>query len=325
MRFSFFLIVLCVLISACPGSAIAAFVPSSVYVGIRATPEYPEPRDSVTLTASTAQNPGKYSYTWTVDDEVVAEGMDVSTITITAKSAGERTVVLLSITDTAGIPRGETEYVIQPGSVEIAWEGETYVPPFYAGKAFPNKNGRLSIEAIPQMFLDGVRLNKNELVYLWEIDGVARKAESGYGKFFMITSPSRFSRATTVSVTVQTLDGIYAARSSVRIPSADPIFVVYEKLPLAGVQFEKAVLKTFVLRAEEAAFEVHPFFSVNPNSLSYEWFLDKAPFEVGEATPRRATFRREGSGGGIFSVEVRGEKSGELYNRGAAKFLLSLE
>lgn len=326
MRSTAFFVIFCVLVLLGTESAhAAAFTPSKVYVGIQAVPEYPEPGDAVRLTASTARKVGEYSYTWTVDDEIVAEGIDVSSISVSSKSAGERTVIQLAITDIAGIPRGEAEYVIQPGSVDIAWQGETYAPPFYEGKRLPNKNSSLSIEAIPHLFIDGVRLNKNELVYLWEIDGVARKADSGYGKFFIRISPSRFSRATNVSVTVQTLDGVYVVKANTRIPSVDPVFTVYEKLPLSGIQFEKAVPEIFALKADEVTFEVSPFFSTNANSLTYEWLLSGAPFAVDQATPRRATFRREGSGGGIFNVEIRGEKSGQLYNKGSAAFRLSLE
>jgi hypothetical protein len=317
--------VLFLLMFALPSTAFAAFMPAPVYVGIRATPEYPAPNSPVTLSASTARSAGEYSYAWFVDGELVAEGVDITSISIQTKNAGEETVIALEITDVDGVIRGTTDYVIQPGSVDVLWEGQTYTPPFYHGRPYPNNNSIITLEAVPHLFSTQGRFNKNELVYLWEVDGKAVPGKSGYGKSTIKVTPSRFKNATTVRLTVESRDGVHAARTSVIVPSVRPIFAFYEKKPLLGVSYERAVEGTYRLQKEEATFEVVPFFVNNPASLQYTWALDRVPFAVDASAPRTATLRKQGAGGGIFSVEVSGERADALYDRGSAGFRLSLE
>ncbi len=317
--------VLFLVLLAIPALSHAAFFPSSVYVAIQATPEYPAANSDVTLKANTARTMGVYSYAWFVDDELYAEGVDITSISIRTKGPGQQTIVTLEITDSEGIIRGTTDYTIQPGSVDLVWEGRTYTPPFYRGRPYPNANSTIALEAIPHLFSPNGRINKNDLVYTWEIDGKVVQAISGYGKSTARVSPSRFRNETLVRLTVESRDRVYATQTSVRIPAVDPVFVLYEKIPLAGTIFEKAIQGTYTLDSDEASFELIPYFVNNANDLNYTWSLNQNPFEVEPLSPRVATLRREGGGGGVYTVQVEGKREEALYDRGKAGFTLTLD
>jgi hypothetical protein len=308
-----------------PITAFGAVVPiPSLSPVISASPSYQTPGATVTLKAFLKSSEEKtLLYVWTVDGVETARGIDISEITINAGPAGVSKLVRVAVTDTDLGTAGQATYIIRPAEVDLVWEGDTYVPPFYRGKSFPTREGEIVVEAIPYILVNGARVSKNNLVFTWEVEGEKRVSGSGYGKSVFRTKPAQFRYSTIVTVTVSTQDGTLGARSSISIPTRSPGVVVYEEKPLAGTWLTKAAATITPLVGDEMAFKAVPFFVVNPQSLTYAWTLNREPFETSVNDRSVAVFRKTGAGEGQFPVSVTIQKPGSIFERASTKFDLS--
>lgn len=313
------LLLLCIL----PASALSAVVPTASFRPvISANPSYQIPGASVTLTAIAKVPRGEVTYTWTVDDVEVARGVDIDKITVTAGVGGSTKVVRVFLVDTLGT-EGEALYLIRPGSVDIVWEGNTYIPPLYAGKALPTGDSMIHIQAIPHIEIGTGRVPKNSLVYAWEVEGQKLESASGFGKSILRIKPTKFKYQTRVSVTASTPDGTIGARASATIPLYNPTVVIYEEKPLSGTWYTQATPAMTALSADEVAFRAIPYFVVDPKNVSFVWTLSGKPFEIDTPDRSIAVFRKTGEGTGEYPVGVTIEKRDSLFERASSKFVLS--
>ncbi len=72
---------------------------------------------------------------------------------------------------------------ITPEDLDIIWQANSYVPPFYEGKALFPPVGTVSFVAMPG-FIDsnGNPVNPKKLIYTWSQDTTVLGDKSGYGK-----------------------------------------------------------------------------------------------------------------------------------------------
>lgn len=307
-----------------PISALGAVAPTtSLKPTISALPSYQTPGGNVRLTAIANVPQGIIFYTWSVDGVEITSGLDVASLTINAGAAGSSKRVAVSLLDTTTGIEGGAVYIVRPAAVDLLWEGNTYVPAFYPGKAFPTGESSIVIEAVPYVFADGVRVSKNDLVYEWAVGGKKMLAESGYGKSTLRVPVTRFKNSTSVSVIASTADGIVGARTSITVPHRAPRVVAYEEKPLSGTWFTQAVSSPTQMLGDELAFRAVPFFVINPKSIDYAWTLNGSPFEVNPSDPSIAVFRKAGDGEGRFPVSVTIQKQGSIFERASAGFDLS--
>ncbi len=298
---------------------------ADVTVRIGATPQYPSPNQQVTLTARSIAEKGVYTYFWTVNGTLLTEGVDLDTVTIFAGRNGAETNVDVALVDINGNIAGTDSYALLPGSVDVVWEGRTYTPPFYRGKPYPTGDSQIVLQAIPHLMQSGAEIPANQLVYSWDIDGEKPRALSGYGKSAVTITPASFRHSTIVSVTAQTRDGSYAARTSTEIPTVTPQIVVYEDAPLGGIKLYRAMPSTVTFVGDEMTFWAAPFFVIDPGAMTFAWTLNDTPFALDQADPSSATFRKTGPGGGIFSVGVSVQRTGHIFEQAARIFNLSFD
>lgn len=286
------------------------------------SPQYPKPGDTVTLTATDyLGNADSMTYTWSVNGAVTLQGVGEKTLSLPAGAAGsEKTVVV-----TAG-QNGATEdtatAVIRPADIDLLWEGETSVPPFYIGRPLPNAQSQITFLAMPHIMSGGSELPASSLIYSWGENGVPVANASGYGKSSAVLTPPTFSQPFTVSVHVETPDGVGAADGSVTIAPQAPRALIYEDAPLLGVRFEKTIPANILFSGTEMSFAAFPVFVANPSALSYQWTLDGAPFSVDPAQPGDVTFRKTGSGTGTHAVTFSFTNPARFLENGSAAFTL---
>lgn len=316
----FFAIVLLFL----PFGVFGAVVPvPSLSVAISASPTYQTPGTKVNLTAVASIGKGLGLYIWTVDGVEVARGVDIDRIAVTTGLAGTSKTVRVALADIETGSSGNATYIIRPAEVDLLWEGNTYVPPFYKGKIFPTAASDIVVEAVPSIVVDGEPVSKNSLIFEWTVDGKKQTNASGYGKSVLRTPPVKFRSSTPVSVTVSTPDGAFGARSSVSIPIRSPRVIIYEEKPLLGTWFTRATQILTPLTGDEMAFKAVPFFVLDPLSVSYTWTLNRESFQTSVAEPSIAVFRKTGAGEGQYPVSVTIQKPGSIFERASSGFDLS--
>jgi hypothetical protein len=309
-----------------PFSAIAALVPTTqVSVAVSATPAYQSPGSLVSLSATAQVPQGVYTYIWKVNGHESARGVDMTSFIAASGANGEVTDVTVTLQDSDGSVIGVGEYVLRPAEVALVWEGNTYVPPFYLGRALPNGESTIVVQAIPQ-FVDGKStIPASELSYGWSVDGKALPSISGKGRSSMRVQATQYKYATTVSVVVSASDRSYAASAATTINHQTPFLAVYLDKPLSGVLMNEMVGASVPFSGDEMSFKAVPFFTSNPSALTFSWTLSAQPFTLAGNDPSVATFRKTGDGTGTFPVGVSIAKEGSILEKGTQGFTLSFE
>lgn len=306
-----------------PLSVFALSIPTlAPSLAISASPSSPAAGDTVTLRAENLPSPGATTFLWRVNGAVVDQGVGVSAITITAGVVGSETRISV-IASQGGSVLGEVSFVLRPAEVDIVWEGDTYTPPFFEGLPLPNPSSTLTLLAIPSIVENGVRVSANNLVYTWYVNGGAVPVASGFGRQSVVVRSPQFSNPFSVGVMVETLSGAVSASKAISITPVDPVVVVYEKAPLLGVRFERAINDSFALPSDEVTFIAFPLYVGNPTSPSYEWRLNGSVVPGNGGTGREITLRREGVGSGRYTLSFSFENVRALFERASAAFSVS--
>jgi hypothetical protein len=301
----------------------ALISPSLEVVGIHVTPQYPAPGQEITATVSSTGDSGDFAYEWIVNGEVVAQGFEAQKVTLTVGSSGTPMEISVRLLGSLGEVRGSATKIIQPGAVDIVWEGETFVPPFYQGRPLSSGSSSVRVLAIPLLVENGRRVPASELSYQWSVNGQVLGNKSGRGKSSAEILPPFFNSPFTVSVIATTVNGSIAAQQTTTITPRSPLLILYENAPLSGVNFNRAQTGTVSLIENEMGFRAYPYFVTNPTNIEYVWEINNTDVTDDEK-PRDLMVRRETGDNGIYSVQVVFRNVAEIFEKGAAAFNLSL-
>ncbi len=267
--------------------------------------------------------------TWYVDGVNTASGVGLKQFNVMAGPSGSiKTIdVMVSTVETGTF--SET-IVIRPADVGLLWESDTYTPPFYKGKALHSYNGSFKVVAIPELFTAaGVKIDSKDLIYTWRKNGEVEGSASGYGKNTYIGSQTSYLReGEDISVEVSAPRDNVVASNSILITPLVPEVILYEKSPLYGIVYEKALKNTMRLTNEEVTIIAEPFsFSVqrrNVSNLTYAWTLNSSPLSD-FANKSSITLRRTSSAAGRANLTVSLQNTFKLLQGGNNGLTISYE
>ena len=287
------------------------------------TPQYPRAGDTVTLTvANYSGNADSTTYTWTVNGKTVLAGIGQKTITLQAGPSGSTQDVSVTAEQNRELV-GTLSAHIHPADVDVLWEGQTTIPPFYQGRPLPNAASPITVLAVPHIALNGSELPASSLIYSWKQNGIALADASGYGKSSLVITPPRFGQTFTVSVHVENTSGSAAAEGSATITPQTPTIVIYEHAPLLGIRFEKNISSVFPFSGDEISFAAFPLFFANTSILGGQWSLDGQTFAVDPQNPREVTFRKTSGASGTHAVTFSLVNPKGFLEQASASFKLS--
>ncbi len=248
-------------------------------VEMTASPQTANAGDSVTLQLSSQViNLTASKITWYVDDVAGQEGTGDSSLTITAKAAGQSTAVKAIVETTDGTTT-QASITITPAGVDLIVEPTSYVPPFYKGKAIFTTQGTARVVAIPDVILNGSQASSKDLIFEWQQDGSNLSSESGLGDDSIIVNGTVPINDIDVSVTVLDPSGNTLAASSKILSASDPQALVYEDNPLYGILFNKAIVGNYYLgQNSELDLIAKPYFfnlsSDSGSDSTYKWSVN---------------------------------------------------
>lgn len=275
---------------------------------IKVTPTTPSPYEEIVIEIeSFITNLDRAEITWLVDGDTRLSGVGIKKLRIVVGDLGEETSVSIII-DTQEGNRIVKQLSFLPALVDLVWEADTYTPPFYKGKPLISSDNTLSIIALPQLTIDGRSfLNPKNLVYTWSRDRRILGSESGFGKQTLVIDGPSIFQDTIISVEVSSLDTSLRAHKTISITPQDPEILFYEKHPLRGILYNKALVGTFTLYSDEFVLRAEPYFMSNKdskNNLEYNWTLDgKKITSVGNE--QEITIRQtEGTGMSTIALEI---------------------
>ncbi|MBI5005259.1 MAG: hypothetical protein HZC03_01505 [Candidatus Lloydbacteria bacterium] len=294
---------------------------------IRLSSDTPEPFEKITARAESVRyDVNRIRIQWLINGKQTSSGIGNTSVTFETGDVGTATNVrMVAEVSPLGIVLQTINVV--PASIDLLWQSNVYVPPFYRGKALASSAAELKVVAIPNVFKQGKKIPAKELVYHWKLSDKTLVSQSGYGKDAIIITGARIYGDAEVSVEVSSLDGSIMAKKFLRIPSVDPKLVFYENHPLEGVRYAHALNGEFNLSGKEVVVRAEPYFFSNFSTLNYEWFLNNQTIEVAREKWNDLILRQEGGAGGVSKIDLsvqNGENTrGRILQNAAAALLIS--
>ncbi|MBI2049004.1 MAG: hypothetical protein HYT29_01015 [Parcubacteria group bacterium] len=282
-------------------------------ITLTVTPEFPRANDQVTVSArGFSVDLDRAEVSWYLNGKLEKKAVGGATFSFRAGALGKTSsLTILVDSPTQGTFR-ET-LAVRPAEVDILWESRAYTPPFYKGKSLLPSSETVTLTAMPTLVAgNGRALDGAALVYSWEQDGRKLLSESGFGKrTATITGPLLFQESI-ISLEVSSLDKSLVARRTIVLAPVEPKIIFYEKHPLRGILYARALENIFTLLKEEFVLRAEPFFfsksAEKTGAPRFSWTVNSAtvlPQEINELI-----LRHEGdeSGSSRVGLVVKDEK-----------------
>jgi len=215
-------------------------------------------------------------------------------------------------------------YSVNAQSVDLLWQGETYTPPFYKGRALWSSHSNVTFLAIPHDLGNPENLN-----YKWSRNGTVLGLASGVGINTLTFSDRIISKPQIIKVEIvspeqeDALSSIWA-ETSVTITPRLPSLIIYENNPLYGFMFHRETGERHELQEREATLTAFPlFFSAlnrNDSMIGYEWRAN--PGEITDAE-NSVTYRAPDGTDGLSAISVHAlHKDTDKFLQNASKSFL---
>lgn len=202
-------------------------------------------------------------------------------------------------------------------SVDLLWQGETYTPPFYYGKREWSKQSSVTLVAVPQNLGNPANLN-----YKWTKNGTVLGSLSGIGRNSLKFADPLFSKPQRVEVEIISPFEEVLARSAVTLTPTSPGVLVYEKNPLLGYMFHKAVGGGYFLKEGEVTFAAFPLFSSpalrEGDHITYRWRTNSGESEMGP----QVTYRVPDGGQGSSIIDLTLTHNSKILENISKRFLV---
>ncbi len=270
-------------------------------------PSYPHPQETATVTLeSTLIDLSHADIVWYVDGKRVPGS--ATSLPVALSAAGSRTSVSAQITTAEGSILG-ADTTITPTSIDLLYESDTYVPPFYAGRSLPSAGSTLRVQALVHFVRpDGSEVKPSDITYTWRRDGRVLGSVSGRGRDTLSTDAPYLYGSSVIALDAESVDGSFHGNASVTVRSVEPVLRLYQDHPLFGLRLDQAVASTSRFVEREMTFAAIPFFGAfrtpTDPSLSYEWTVDGSHVDSSAAAPHELTLGAPEGGSAALAVDV---------------------
>lgn len=240
-------------------------------------PANPAPNEEVDLTVkSYAEDLDGVLITWYVNGKIISSGVGQKSFkTITPPIGSESTVVA-----NFAFPNVENQVtlVIKPTVMVLLWEAiDSYVPPFYKGKALASPDSFVKVVAMPEIDINGTMVDPKKMVYYWEKNFGNEENSSGYGKNSMTFKNDFLENSDNIGVVVNTTDQKYSSSGRIDIGMTNPTLSFYKKDTNLGILWEKVLEENHKIINDETIV-AEPYYispkDIRKPNLVFSWFID---------------------------------------------------
>jgi len=285
-------------------------------LGVEITPSFPRPNETVLINLTLfTEDLNSADITWYKDGRTVLSGKGETKYSFTAGPAGTETKIEIRIKLFGGASFSKT-FTLNPASVDLIWEANSYVPPFYKGKALHPMQGGLKVVAMPEFIKGGKRISPQNLIYKWSNGLNVYQSLSGYGKNVITIDGSLFGRDEEIKVLVTDPVSGLVAEGLLNVSPADPEIIFYENDPYYGHLFDIAIGSALSLKAEEVQILAAPYYFTEEESgvLKYEWRLN-GQIIPNLSSSRTAIFRKPENSDGKSVISLRIENTNRILQQ----------
>jgi len=296
-------------------------------IDITIIPENPKPFEKVRVSVvSFSTNVNSANITWTVNGKQQKTGIGEKVFDFSVGDMNTTTTLDIIIQTQEGETINKT-LSIKPTSVDLIWQSESFVPPFYKGKALFSHQNKITFIAMPHITgAGGAEIGAKNLVYRWKKNGSVQDSDSGYAKNTYTFIGSLISRPLNIEVDVSTTAGSDSGFANITVAPVEPTIIFYNKSPLYGIEFQKALVGVVGLKdlKELSVIAMPMFFGVQDptsNSLSYKWAINGAPINNGNTTEQ--VFRQKEGTSGTSNISLSIENQSKILQYANTQFNLS--
>lgn len=277
MKFRLSLLCLVTTLALFASSVLEAYAASSSSILVSIIPPSPAPYENTTVNLNSyANNLDTALISWSVNGKNITSGTGKKTFSLTAPAAGGEA----NITATITLPDGtiSTNIKIKPSVMVLLWQAEdSYVPPFYKGKALPAPDSEIRVVAMPEIRNASGNVSAGNMAYSWKKDYTNSQTGSGYGKSFFVYTNDYLEDSNNISVVASTIDQKYSSSASIDIGTAQPKILFYKNDSKLGTIWERSLPGTHKIQESEIV-EAVPYFispkEIQNPTLVWEWFIN---------------------------------------------------
>ena len=268
---------------------------------ISASPEYPKEFTQTTITINSfSADLNRAKITWRENGVVVAQEIGLKQKNFSAPKNGQSKTIGVEIQTITGY-RLVQNYTLSPQAVDILWEApDSYVPPFYKGKALAGEQGIVRVVAIPNFTKGGVPLDRSASVYNWTRNDTSPDGASGYGKAGFVFRFNPLKNSETIKVLVGTLSGDSQVAETITLSPTAPRILLYETNPLLGNITGLAFSRGLRLITDEITLVAEPYYVSGADDIRsssrFSWSVGGSPAKTGNDSTR-LTLKKPGVAG----------------------------
>jgi len=289
-------------------------VSSDILVNI--TPPNPAPNENTTITLkSFVDNLDNALITWSVSGKNVSSGIGKKSFSINAPSAGLETNVVATLSLPDGII--EKKIIIKPVVMTLLWQAtDSYVPPFYRGKALPTPDSEVKVVAMPEVKSGSTFVSPQNMVYAWKKDYTNNVDGSGYGKDAFTFINDYLENSNNISVTASTIDQKYSSTAYINIGMVQPKILFYKNDPTLGTISQYALGDTYKIQGEETI-EAVPYFispkQIENPALVWKWFINDSVVKLLSYRKNLMPLQTEAGTHGISRLKLEIKNTEKLF------------
>lgn len=285
-------------------------------IGVDVIPPNPSPFQNITIVLSSfAANLDAVSITWIEDGKTITSEFGRKSFTTKTKAAGSETLVEARI----ALPDGEIikRIILRPAVLVLLWQAtDSYVPPFYKGKALPTADSEIRVVAMPEIISVGKKVDPKNMTYSWEQDYENAPGASGYGKNFYTYVADYLRDSAVIGVVASTLDQQNNSESNINIATNSPEILFYKIDPSLGVFWENALSNDYTILGE-AVVVAAPYF-ISPKDwrrpeLEFFWSINGRSVAVPSYSKNLLPVRAGAGSSGASSLRLRIEHMDRIF------------
>ncbi len=278
---------------------------------VQASPESPKSFETITLSLkSFTVDLNRSVISWAVNRKTSLSGIGKTSFNFQTGKAGTSYTIDISVKDSdLGVLTKRLSFRV--GEVDLLWEAtNSYVPPFYKGKALPASQGSVKLVAVPNLFSGSKKLSPDELVYRWKRNDRYRELndQSGYGKKSVLINGDLIKSGESIEVEASSLNNGSTGQGSASFSYESPLIVFYEDRPAEGVRYNRAISGEFNLPNKESTILAVPYFfsakARESNTISYSWRVGDKSVNGTDGNRSFITLREEGGSSGSENVSL---------------------
>ncbi|MDQ5931115.1 MAG: hypothetical protein QG674_281 [Patescibacteria group bacterium] len=260
-------------------------------ISISTIPTEPKPGQTVSARVeSFGMDLNSSNISWFYNGKNIGSGLGKTSVSFIAPNSSS--VAELSVSATGSAGSAQASLTIRSASVDVIWEAiDSYVPPFYKGKALAPVGGRIKVTAVPSITAP------KSLSYYWKYNGNAVPGQSGTNKNSLTIKTDVLSGNENFSV--DTRGGSFSGSGSTGVTLREPETLVYQKIN-GFIDYSKGSTRDVYISAPGVTLRTEPFnFSITNNvnnSLSIGFILGEESF-VGTTNSQELSITNPGSGG----------------------------